>query len=370
MLTWHRSIRLLIGILGILSVVFIILSTISVVHEPQTPIQYISVLSEKFHIYPRKEPRPDIVFVGSSRVYRGAWPEYIVNQIAENTSVDISVYNFGVGGMSAPMLSKTLDFLVNKADSAQLLFFEPQMVFGGAFEKTTSARSKFSNQFSTIQLGILQILTHSKDDNWTKLRMMSDYLGSFARTGLGTSTFRDLLLQENTVQDSLDLNSYFIQHDGVYPLDIEMHRSKGNRKNNLERRRKQASGTKGEIKVTRKRKRIESLYQKDPRPITIFEQRYIELLINRAKSENTRCGILFMPMLNPNYVERQIAISQYVKKYHPDVPVLETRPSQMPGLYKASLWFDTGHLNSQGARMYSQELGRQISSIITEGEPH
>jgi hypothetical protein len=367
MLTGYKMKRLLAGVLIIVCVVVILLNVSSLVFEPQTPRNYVPVYSEKFYAYPRLDPQPDIVFVGSSRVYRGLWPEYVESAFVTEKSSISHVYNFGSGGMTAPMQAKIYDFLVSNSVKPQMIFIEPQMVFGAAFRPDVNQFSRFSNQFSTLPIGLLQIFAQQEGGFRSKIERLRDYIISFARTGFGTGSVRDIFMHDE-IQNRLKLSGYFIQHDGFYPLDMELKDAEGRRrKKRLVQRRANNSGEKGEKRIVNRYHKVKRVMKKSVRPITRMERWYVELLLGRANSENIKCGFIFMPMLNPLRVERQRAIIQYLRKHHPDVLILGSDPLQMPDIYNASLWFDGGHLNSEGAKLFSRELGRQLSKLVIDG---
>ncbi|MCF8092761.1 MAG: hypothetical protein K9K40_09920 [Desulfotignum sp.] len=357
--------RLLASLLIFVSVMLVILIGVSNITEPRIPRNYISGLSEKFYAYPGLNPQPDIVFVGSSRVYRGVWPEYVESKLNTNKQQSLRVYNFGVGGMTAPMMAKVIDFIDNTSTRPQIVFIEPQMVMGAAFDTKVSDRSIFENQFSTFFLGILQIFTQSDGGVLSTFRLLKDYLLSFGRTGLGISGVRNLMLHDD-IYSLMDLKSYPMQHAGVFPLDEEYEQAENKRKQKLVQRKNQNSGDKGEAKIDKDVRRLRRVMRQVIQPITRMERWYVESLLNRANSAHVKTGFVFMPMRNPTYVMRQRVISQYVKNHYPEVPLLGINFLQMPQIYKADLWFDRGHLNAKGAKIYSQELGRQIDLLLTK----
>lgn len=49
----------------------------------------------------------------------------------------------------------------------------------------------------------------------------------------------------------------------------------------------------------------------------------------------------------------------------PEVPILRyDDPNQTPELYEPGLWFDSNHLNAEGARIFSERLGRDLTSLL------
>jgi hypothetical protein len=49
----------------------------------------------------------------------------------------------------------------------------------------------------------------------------------------------------------------------------------------------------------------------------------------------------------------------------PAVPILRyDDPNQVPELFEPRLWFDSNHLNSEGARIFSERLGRDLSALL------
>lgn len=75
--------------------------------------------------------------------------------------------------------------------------------------------------------------------------------------------------------------------------------------------------------------------------------------------------VLFAPCCDG--IEEDLAIRNYIQAHRPDLLVLDFTPSgpDWPSFCDAELWFDSGHLASSGAEVFSRLLAQRLSSKLS-----
>ena len=82
-----------------------------------------------------------------------------------------------------------------------LVLFEPELPLGPEYDLAVTDRSRFSNQWSTIVPGTLQLGTRFDGSRRSLLesgKLYLKYAVSFARTGLGVGRLRDFVQSRET----------------------------------------------------------------------------------------------------------------------------------------------------------------------------
>jgi hypothetical protein len=279
------------------------------------------------------------VFFGSSRIYRhinSALFDSLLNK------TDVKTFNFATAGTFNPESYYLYDNFINNLDGKEMdyAFLELQSLFN--FSKTNSQTTKGSywNNLHYLNYSINYILA-SKDNNLRKNEFISNYSRSFIYSFLD---FKILL-------NYLSLNSKKrIGLNGFYPLEKEMIETKG--KNSLETRwvnfHSNPAVLKTRIEAAQKTKNLNS-----DNSINKYYLNYLNSLINKSKQKGVNLVFILPPRLSEGEYLELIPIVNLIPRQH---VIKLNDPEKYKELYIEEYSFDIGHLNSEGANIFTNYL--------------
>lgn len=337
-------------------------SLLAALIEPDRPPNDLDDLSAKIAYFDAHRDAVDIIIVGSSRVYRGINPALVEASIVDHGCRPRTVFNFGLSGMSAPLMAKLMDYIAATATRDHMVFFEPELPLGPEFDFTVTERARFSNQWSTIVPGTLQLAASYDGSTRSSINtgiLYMKYAASFARTGLGVGRLRDLILSKMNEPATPSDPGVPWNQAGFYSLDQELRASSGDQKSTLARRRAEVTSSSGRAGLATRFQEMDAALRK-PVAASQFQQRYVDYLLDRARLRGITPAFIFMPMNDAQGAIRQAAMAAYIEKTHPEITVIDANPSHMPDLYQPAFWFDYGHLTAAGAAQLSQYVGVEI----------
>lgn len=332
--------------------------------EPLRPPPGVDELSGKVAYFDAHRDELDILVIGSSRVYRAIDPAIVERTLAGRGCPGKRVYNFGLSGMSAPLMTRLVDYIELNATRPYLVLFEPELPIGPEYEVTVTDRARFSNQWHTILPGVLQLATFV-DGGWRSMQetglLYVKYAASFLRTGIGVGRLRDLLLPQ---QAGAEPQAGPLWHQaGFYALDQELRDVSGAEKERLLRRHQDVLSADRLPILLERFARVGRDLKKPPRA-TAAQRAYVDYLVARTAIPQITPAFLFMPINEPTIAARQEAMAAYLKRAHPRVTTINAGLSYLPELMEPRLWFDHGHLTADGAAILSQRIGEQLCGGI------
>jgi hypothetical protein len=330
--------------------------------EPLRPSGYVEELSEKIAYLEANRDDIDIIVIGSSRVYRELDPAQVELGIVESGCAPQRVFNFGLSGMSAPLMAKLSDYIDATTTRHQLVLFEPDLPLGPEYDLAVTDRSRFSNQWSTIVPGVLQLGTYFDGSGRSLLesgKLYVKYAVSFVRTGLGVGRLRDFVLSRATKPQSLPNKPGLWDQGGFYSLDQELAASSGIEQVNLARRRTQVISADGRAKFLLRFQALQAVLR-EPIAATTLQRAYLDYILQRTSPKKVTSGFIFMPANYPPIAIRVAAMRSYLDANHSGTTVINAGLPNLPELYQPEWWFDPGHLTAAGAERVSHFIGAQI----------
>ena len=322
------------------------------------PESYINNISEKLYQYNNINNHLDGVFIGTSHVYRGINPE-LVRAEYHSGNCTPRFYNFGIPGMTSALFIKIIDFINSTSNSKKIIYIEPEFAFGEFKELSVSDRSLYTLKIDTVIFGLLQIITRDDIIIFERLKLSFNIIINYLSSGIGISALRSRLI-ENDILSHLNYSLLNNLRYGYYSLDHEIMNADTEREKKLLRKRKRNKVKGAKSEFSEQLEMVKGEYKKESRDIHFAERLYIEKIIKSASSRNHEIGFIFMPTLKYQKVARLKAWQSYLKKHHPDINVINITPLNTSELYNIDLWFDRGHLNSNGADILSLKVGRII----------
>lgn len=329
--------------------------------EPLRPSGYVAELSEKIAYLEANREVIDIIVIGSSRVYRELDPAQVELGIVESGCAPQRVFNFGLSGMSAPLMAKLSDYIDATTTRHQLVLFEPELPLGPEYDLAVTDRSRFSNQWSTIVPGVLQLGTYFDGSGRSLLqggKLYVKYAVSFVRTGLGVGRLRDFVLSRAPKPQSLPNKPELWDQGGFYSLDQELAASSGIEQVNLARRRTQVISADGRAEFLLRFQTLQAVLR-EPVAATTLQRAYLDYILQHTSPKVTS-GFIFMPANHPPIASRVAAMRSYLDANHSGTTVINAGLPNLPELYQPEWWFDTGHLTAAGAERVSRFVGAEI----------
>jgi len=341
-----------------------VVSVTAAVLEPLRPPGYVEDLSEKIAYLEANRDDIDIIVIGSSRVYREIDPAQVELGIIESGCAPQQVFNFGLSGMSAPLMAKLSDYIDATATRHHLVLFEPELPLGPEYDVTVTDRSRFSNQWSTMVAAVLQLGTYFDGSHRSLLesgKLYAKYSLSFVRTGLGVGRLRDFILlgAPTAKPESLANKSSMLAQAGFYSLDQEFAASFSIEQANLARRHTQVMSADGQAELLSRFRTLEVVLR-EPVAATALQRAYLDYIRQRTATKQVTSGFIFMPVNYPPIATQVAAMTSYLEADHSGTMVIHAGPPNLPELYRPEWWFDSAHLTAAGAQRVSRFVGAQV----------
>ena len=275
--------------------------------------------------------------------------------------------------MSSPLAAKIIDFVLPQAPRIQYVFIEVDLSAVGLVNFPLRDRAIFFNQYSTLPLALLQ-LANPVTVNWPRgYPPRWRYLTNFAVSGSGMGRLGNALFRSRSRQAELAGADILLSDFGFQSLDTAyetLHATgPAAELERLEQRRAGVVGEAGRAFFARQRANYRRSVRDGDGEVDRLLGWYLDMLVARAVSANTRPGIVFSPVVNGVQAARQASIVEYFRNTYPDIPILRVSRDILPELYGIDMWFDRSHLNARGAAVYSTELGRQLCAADLNWAP-
>jgi len=242
-----------------------------------------------------------------------------------------------------------------------MVLFEPELPLGPEYDLAVTDRSRFSNQWSTIVPGVLQLGTHFDGSRRSLLesgKVYVKYMVSFFRTGLGVGRLRDFVLSRAPMPQSLSDRPGVWDQAGFYSLDQEFAASSGIEHVNLARRHTKVISADGRAELLLRFQTLQTVLR-EPAAATTLQRAYLDYILQRISPKKVTPGFIFMPVNYPPIATRVVAMTSYLAN-HSGTTVINAGPPNLPELYRPEWWFDSAHLSAAGAERVSRFIGTQI----------
>ncbi len=177
-------------------------------------------IREKLDAYERVRDEVDVLYFGSSYVYRSFVPAVIDRELAAR-NVAATSFNFGIGGMDAFETDHLMrEVLADAPPGLRWVFYEPRPWFGriadspNAFTERSVRWHTWRATRQALRSVWLAADTPRRklDDAWTHLRLFARRLGNY---GLGRTTVTHLA----GLDEPSELVDVFVRDRGYLPLD-------------------------------------------------------------------------------------------------------------------------------------------------------
>ncbi len=336
------------------------------------PLETLGRLSDKLAYLDEHRAELDLVFVGSSRVFRAIVPDVVDAEAARLGCVGLRSYNLGWPGMSAPMMARVAQ-RVSRApgERHRVVLIEPVGAHGPALQLAAHPHARFANSAATAPLGFLQLWVRPPAEQLassrlparlTQLRLSLRYLATLLASSLPVGSAQRAAFAEAPLPEPPD--ELLRAQRGYHGLEQAVRTGDPEVRALLEKRRldrsRDAAAFAGWVSDLERAKAGERA------PLSALEARFVEGLLAAAEGPRTRAGALLPPILRADGLLWSRRVVHHLESRAPERPVAFAPPEDLRPLYAMGRWFDRGHLGDAGARLFSRAVARDLCPAVLE----
>ncbi len=316
---------------------------IAVITRATTPPPDMLVLTPKLKHYQAHADTYDTVFLGTSRTLYHIVPADIEHVASQSGCRDMTVFNFGVFGLTGAEQDWLLDrILENPPENLKRVVIEdplPEARSPGAF---TNERGRFFHGPEHYKANLESIW--SFPESLPKRAFRTGMLGAAAVYDLSNvGRASDAFFSSHTTREDY---TFLFEEGGFEALDDVT-------SDDIVARRKDF------IDNPDKFNHQLGLFQKASSPNLDARADYMI-----AKAEKIRAaGIEPMIFVSPDVMEidRTPEVARVIRSKAPDLKILDfNRPDLFPELFTREIWEDFSHYGRHGAQMLSREIGAHL----------
>lgn len=290
----------------------------------------------------------DLVFVGSSQIWRQVSPRVFDEELARS-GFPLASFNYGLPGMTFPETVHTaLSILEHKPARLRWLVLELRPVLPHLHEENDLSRRQIQWHSSTV-LGLLARA------NLTSERTPAEIFDALL------VHLRHFLYREANVALALpwlaralgwteDVDPHAVQADGCEPIELEARTDR-----EVQARRREFMAEVGELP-----ERIAELRAEEHRAARPYELAALSWLVERLRAGGVEPIFLIS---GPSW-DAQGEFEDAARRGVLPALLHYGDPERFPEFYAAENLFDFGHLGSRGTLLYTRRLARDIAAIL------
>lgn len=310
----------------------------------------------------------DLVFVGSSRVFRQVDPATVDARLATH-GLEVDSLNLGIPGMASTELLVFAERALGAARGSprwlvvDIRYVEPSL--GNA--NVATRRVTWWHDLPATAGALAASVRSDTRPVGTRLGWAVNHAVAFTNRTAGTGVILDRLAGQG-IDPLLDVGA---DGTGFVSLDTALEVSRGRPDPaarafaGLLTERRDALATDG-IRAFRGRvSRLTELLSNPPPP-TELQIDYVESLDRIARRHSARLILLVPPGVSPGRIEQGgtwLAGAAASLASRPAVINLND-PRDYPELFEFELWFDANHLGLDGARLFSSLLADALAEVL------
>lgn len=308
----------------------------------------IPLAEQKFNILKNSDHQYNVVFLGTSRMYRGIDPD-IVDAEAKKLGCQIKSYNLGIPGLSSLEQQYLVEQLNTFKNSINTIVIEPYSVPDRTLNQFTSKQRRFFYDWEHIEDVVRD---HFSMPNVLGLKVISRdsfflvYAFIYEQMGVGrlSQLFFPIPEQANETYD-------FKPSSGFQSIDAVHNDEMTRRRNNFLTRIESFKNKLKQPGITANQGTMNSRYD-----ITMQT-------VNDINDIKKKPVVLMMP---------QIAFAQHAKTLEQQLLVSSdktisvmnlNKPKHYTDLFNIDNWFDESHLNKQGSVILSTLVARHLCAV-------
>lgn len=295
-----------------------------------------------------KNIKPDLLFIGSSQAYRQIDPE-VVSEIFNKTK---NPFNLGAPATFCPQSYYLIDnILYDNSISENLKYLVVELNAIELIENSlmTQERGYYWLTFGEYSFVLKSIWKQSNFGPIAKACYTMNFSKAYIYNFLNIGQYSDQMMSDNYY----DQKYLGPRNNGFAPIEEDLEIFKDSAYLSALKARKQGLISNPEILTKRLNRSIEIESNNKLQGNSVHLERLLKL-IKSCNDANVSIVFLLPPRISS---ERSRAIFNMLDDKN---KIDLNSGSTYPEFYNIDLSFDKGHLNSEGARIYSNELGKKL----------
>lgn len=308
-------------------------------------------------------PYPDVIFFGSSMVYRQINPEVFDAVVEEKTGNPIRSFNFGVNWLASSEMIYLAENYVREAPvKPRYLFLELQRIKMVNYKNYLTTRIIYwytpeMYAFTTAAIVNSKLPFYSKAGQWIS------HTVNFSGNQINLGYFTEALRYQSEIQKAGFFRTDTDVGNGFLSLETENRQmlEAGINPERLNRFLKDTSAVTARMHASLT---AFTYYEKNPDELKHFNKAYsarLHALINNCIRQNIHLIILLPPRLDRLQYQELLPVFNSLPAGH-RINMADAR--QYPEFYFADYSFDVTHMNEKGAEIYSRKLAENFSVLI------
>ena len=304
---------------------------------------------EKYNYFAQHQDDYNTLILGSSRVYRHIKPNYLDELLKD---YETSTFNLAAPSTFNPEAYYLYEKLLNvlEKDRIKYVFLELQSLDPISRSNINTRRNYYWHNWKYLNFAINYTLNSNMSLN-EKTQFISVYSISYL-VNKTRVIYDDVFFQTRNFKEYIENNQ-----DGFYAVDRQMADSKNNNmlKDRMRYFLENTHLLKSRIEITNQ----SFSKQNNQDFLNKAHLNKINYLIKKSKEKNIHLVFIIPPRL-PEY-DGLIAIKEKLPKTH----IIEiANPEKYPELYQIDYSFDIGHLNSEGAKIFTKYLADEFIDLF------
>lgn len=302
----------------------------------------------KYLGYENLEEMPDVVFIGSSRIYRQINPKILEQKGAEAGCPGLSFYNMGIGGADSANTRFALEWLLSKPETPRRIFIEPD----GADQWATirSKRSQLFVPWNPYPIWRQRLLDQARNE------LGSSYKAELAILKVSASAFFNLGSAKIALEEPEELDYSLVGYYGYVPIDIA--RPPDTSRTRKRDRRFDKNPDVFLEMYTEKEQYFSSMSREELEADILHDIQPVLAGLSRKDLEHV--GIVYPPPLDRSQVNGLSSVT--VRGV--EIPIITSPASQLNALYDEDTWPELGHMGSAGSDAYSAYIAPAVCGAV------
>lgn len=334
-----------------------ILVAINVVIASQLPVTWAEpIIDFKYRDYKTRSDDIDVLFLGSSRTFRHVSPSQFAEQVAPVTG-EITTYNLGSPNYYYPKTHRLLEDILNdKPENLDIVFLELNLQNSPASSVRHTTVHKY---WYTWDLGTM--LARSVFDTRTLRSVQLGYaythaisiLEKYLNLGVGPDVI-EFIVEHDTASQTNSLGEGL---DGFSPLN--------NERANAEQKQRHRQLVDNPAQLTKRTADARRAFQNrdDFQRYSLDYHDTVEGLLALAEANEVKLYFVLPPRLS--YIEYQAVLPVFERL--PDGRLVDLAdPTIHPEFYSMQYSWDRGHMNDEGADLYTKRLADAFIYLETD----
>lgn len=335
------------GLVAFLLVGFVV----SVWHRASAPMPDIAVMSEKLADYAALEPRPDIVFLGSSQTFRHIDPAMIDSGL-EACGLAMTSYNFGVPALREPELRFIARDILAQPVRPRLVVIQNPLRAETESPNMMSARGRFFRGGEHLGPAMQDVQCYT-GTRYGRTRSLLNNLRAMLAEGFGLGRLADAVIPADPPAPPA-YNEAYRRASGFHPVELD-----GN--DHVVARLTQSPMTDEILAAGRAGAGfVPSSQAADCRARQLTET------LDAFRDAGVAVAYFVSPA--PLDIAHDGPVTAAVRARNPSMPVLDFNTETTAQHYfQPGLWYDQAHMNGDGARQLSGEIAAALCPLLQDG---